>query len=70
MKGPNNKDPLTLWLNGGPGCSSLLGRIYYYSGFLQEIGPYYLEEGKNYTEGDMLVENPNSWHTVSNLLFL
>lgn len=63
MKGPNNKDPLTLWLNGGPGCSSLLG-------FLQEIGPYYLEEGKNYTDGDMLVENPNSWHTVSNLLFL
>lgn len=29
-----------------------------------------MEEGKNYTDGDKLVPNPYSWHTVSNLLFL
>ena len=44
--------------------------IIQYAGFIQEIGPYYMEEGVNYTVGDKLVPNPYSWHTVSNLLFL
>jgi carboxypeptidase C (cathepsin A) len=38
-------------------------------GFLQEIGPYYLEEGIDYKQGDNLTYNPYSWHNVSNLLF-
>jgi serine carboxypeptidase-like clade 2 len=61
--GKGNNDPVTLWLNGGPGCSSLLG-------FLQEIGPYYLEDGIDYKQGDNLTENKYSWHKISNLLFL
>lgn len=42
----------------------------YYVGFLQEIGPFYMEEGVNYTDGDPLKENPYSWHKVSHLLFI
>lgn len=63
QKGANNKDPVTLWMNGGPGCSSLIG-------FLQEIGPYFLKEGIDYRPGDNLTWNEHSWHQVSNLLFL
>lgn len=61
--GVNNSDPLTLWMNGGPGCSSLYG-------FIQEVGPYYLEDGVHYKDGDKLTPNPHSWHNISNLLFI
>ena len=38
-------------------------------GFIQEIGPYYLEEGAHYKDGDLLTKNKHSWHRASNLLF-
>ncbi|RHN64413.1 putative carboxypeptidase D [Medicago truncatula] len=54
---PSNK-PLLLWLNGGPGCSSIGG------GAVVEIGP--LLVNKN---GEGLKFNPYSW-SQANLLFV
>ncbi|CAM6020249.1 unnamed protein product [Sphagnum balticum] len=52
--------PLVLWLNGGPGCSSLA------YGFGQEIGPYFINP--NGTSGLSL--NPYAWNTEVNMLWL
>ncbi|CAL5224857.1 g7615 [Coccomyxa viridis] len=50
--------PLVLWLNGGPGCSSLA------SGFLSELGPFYpTADGK-------LQENKYTWTQAANIIFL
>ncbi|KAI0688090.1 peptidase S10, serine carboxypeptidase [Cytidiella melzeri] len=52
------KAPLTLWLNGGPGCSSITGLLF-------ELGPCSIaDEGKNTTF------NPYSWTLHSNVIFL
>uniref|UniRef100_T1KQA4 Carboxypeptidase n=1 Tax=Tetranychus urticae TaxID=32264 RepID=T1KQA4_TETUR len=49
-------DPLLLWLNGGPGCSSLLG-------LFTELGPFRMNESE-------LVVNPYAWNQVANIIFL
>ncbi|KAK1420930.1 hypothetical protein QVD17_22902 [Tagetes erecta] len=51
--------PLVLWLNGGPGCSS----IGY--GMAEEVGPFHVNK-----DGNSVYLNPYSWNTVANLLFL
>ncbi|GJN00207.1 hypothetical protein PR202_ga17621 [Eleusine coracana subsp. coracana] len=52
-----HKKPLVLWLNGGPGCSS----IGY--GAMEELGPFQVQKGG-------IALNPNSWNKDANLLFL
>lgn len=49
--------PLVLWLNGGPGCSSLG------VGAFSENGPFR-------PSGEVLVRNEYSWNTEANMLYL
>ncbi|GFY88788.1 serine carboxypeptidase-like 29 [Actinidia rufa] len=51
--------PIVLWLNGGPGCSSIA------YGMAEEIGPFHIEK-----DGKTLYLNPYSWNQVANILFL
>ncbi|CAI0625463.1 unnamed protein product [Linum tenue] len=51
--------PLSLWLNGGPGCSSMGG------GAFTELGPFYPRG-----DGRSLRINRMSWNRASNLLFV
>ncbi|KAK1268108.1 Serine carboxypeptidase-like 25 [Acorus gramineus] len=55
---PESK-PLVLWLNGGPGCSSVA------YGASEEIGPFRLNR-----TGAGLYLNKYSWNIAANLLFL
>ncbi len=61
--GASNTAPVVLWLNGGPGCTSMIG-------FIQEITPYVLSENQTYDSGDSLAYNPYNWATLANLLFI
>ncbi|BFZ00614.1 hypothetical protein BsWGS_03652 [Bradybaena similaris] len=51
-------DPVVLWLNGGPGCSSLLG-------FLTEHGPFRVAD-----DGVNLQANPYAWNQITNMIYL
>ncbi|EPE31151.1 alpha/beta-Hydrolase [Glarea lozoyensis ATCC 20868] len=51
-------DPLVLWLNGGPGCSSMMG-------LFMELGPCIVNEG-----GESARENPDSWTNAASVFFL
>ncbi|KQJ86054.1 serine carboxypeptidase-like 40 [Brachypodium distachyon] len=51
--------PLVLWLNGGPGCSSLG------AGAMAELGPFRVNP-----DGKTLSRNRHAWNNVANVIFL
>ncbi|KAK7393094.1 hypothetical protein VNO78_21547 [Psophocarpus tetragonolobus] len=55
---PSTK-PLILWVNGGPGCSSLG------YGAFEELGPFRIN-----SDGKTLYHNKYAWNQVANVLFL
>ncbi|KAK2992307.1 hypothetical protein RJ640_020300, partial [Escallonia rubra] len=61
VESPRNSstNPLVLWLNGGPGCSSLGG------GAMMELGPFRVNR-----DGKTLYRNDYAWNKDANIIFL
>jgi carboxypeptidase C (cathepsin A) len=51
-------DPVIIWFNGGPGCSSMLA-------FMQENGPLKIDDGESY-----ITTNPHPWTEKANVLWI
>lgn len=51
-------DPVVVWFNGGPGCSSLLGMF-------AEHGPFIIDDGES-----VIKPNPEPWTKRANLLYI
>ena len=54
-------DPLIVWFNGGPGCSSMLA-------FIQEHGPWLIDDGTAHNAP--MRKNDYSWNLEANILYI
>jgi carboxypeptidase C (cathepsin A) len=52
-------DPVVLWLNGGPGCSSM-------EGYLFENGPFHIKSNNH----RKLNYNDQTWSKIANVIYL
>ena len=71
----NEDEKLVVWLNGGPGCSSMIGMMHEHGPFTIETDLDYLSS--NYTKDSVpiglkykLKNNPYSWNEVANILYV
>eukprot|EP00775_Hariotina_reticulata_P001910 gene1910-2243_t len=56
-------DPVVLWLNGGPGCSS-------FDGFIYEHGPFLFSWADAKMNQLVLQENPFAWSKAATVIYL
>lgn len=57
-KGDWRVDPVMIWFNGGPGCSSMLA-------WVQEHGPYVIEDGAT-----SFTKNDYSWNNEASVFYI
>ena len=62
-EGSPASDPVVLWLQGGPGCSSLFGLLY-------ENGQIHVDGNEDSQGVPTLVQNPSAWTKVANMIWL
>lgn len=62
-EGNASTDPVLLWLNGGPGCSS-------FDGFIYEHGPFKFTPSPDLKSLPTLTLNPYSWSKVASVLYV
>jgi carboxypeptidase C (cathepsin A) len=65
-EGKPSEDPVTLWLNGGPGASSLVGLFTENGQVASNVNSLNISNGSVPT----LFYNPYSWSQVANVLYL
>ncbi|KAJ7943001.1 Carboxypeptidase [Quillaja saponaria] len=61
-----SQTPLLIWLQGGPGCSSMIGNFF-------ELGPWRVSSNKNKNKSEhhvVLEQNPGPWNRIFGVLFL
>ena len=63
-RGDPDTDPLVIWLNGGPGCSSMLG-------LFTENGPYNFKFDAEHVKDPFVLEkNDFSWNSEANVMYV
>ncbi|XP_058101166.1 serine carboxypeptidase-like 50 [Magnolia sinica] len=58
-----SKTPLLVWLQGGPGCSSMVGNFF-------EFGPWLVHSDPSDSKNPILKSNPGAWNRLFGLIFI
>ena len=56
-------DPVVVWMNGGPGCSSM-------EGFFFELGPLHFDGNRTSAGLPTLADNPFAWTAMASVIFV